>query len=31
MKSYNLILTLVEERLKLGKDNSSELVDPTNF
>ena len=31
MKSYNLILTLVEEILKLGKDDSSELVDPTNF
>ena len=31
MKSYNLILTLVEERLKSGKDNSSELGDPTNF
>ena len=31
MKSCNPILTIVEERLKLGKDNSSELVDPTNL
>lgn len=30
-ESCNLILTLVEERLKLGKYYSSELVDPINF
>lgn len=31
MGSRNPILTLVEEILKLGKYNSSEFVDPTNF
>ena len=31
MELCNLFITLVKERLKLGKDNSNELVDPTNF
>ena len=31
MESYNLILTQIKERLKLGKSKYGELVDPTNF
>ena len=31
MESCNLILTSVEERLKVMKDDSDNLVDSTNF
>lgn len=31
IESCNPILTLMEERLKLVKDASSELIDATNF